>query len=188
MQSLRDGYQDTDKLLKCRKKVQQLYSIRSNYEPMWRNLSKFINPYRGRFHEEAGTLNGPGIAGLKAAIEWHMAHPMEELLKREHALMTRFYEGVKDIPDIVIYGDIKAEKRAPIITLNLGDYPSSMVSDELSERFQIATRAGAHCAPLMHKSLGTEAQGAVRFSFSHFNTEEEVDTAVRALWTLATEE
>ena len=58
MQSLRDGYQDTDKLLKCRKKVQQLYSIRSNYEPMWRNLSKYINPYRGRFHEEAGTLNG----------------------------------------------------------------------------------------------------------------------------------
>ena len=64
---------------------------------------------------------------------------------------------------------------------NLGDYDSSEVSDELNEVYGIATRPGAHCAPLMHKALGTVEQGAVRFSFSHYNTEEEVDFAIRAI-------
>ena len=77
--------------------------------------------------------------------------------------------------------------RCPIVSLNLADYESGAVSDELSERFEIATRPGGHCAPLMHKALGTVEQGAVRFSFSHFNTEDEVDIAINAIRTLAEE-
>ena len=70
------------------------------------------------------------------------------------------------------------------MTFNLGDYDSSEVSDELNEVYGIATRPGAHCAPLMHKALGTVEQGAVRFSFSHYNTEEEVQRFLDAVASL----
>lgn len=69
----------------------------------------------------------------------------------------------------------------PIVTLNFMDYDSAEVSDELWSMYGIATRAGAHCAPLMHEVLGTKEQGAVRFSFSYFNTMDEVKKAVRAV-------
>ena len=75
--------------------------------------------------------------------------------------------------------------RTGIVALNLGDVDSGQVADALSVDFGIATRAGAHCAPLMHRALGTEHQGAVRFSFSWFNTEQEVDQAVAALSRIA---
>ena len=67
------------------------------------------------------------------------------------------------------------------------DLDSSEVSDELAERFGIATRPGAHCAPRMHRALGTEEQGAVRFSWSYFNTVEETDQAAEAIGVLAEE-
>ena len=85
-------------------------------------------------------------------------------------------------------GDFSGEERCPIVSLNLRDYDSARVSDVLSEEYGIATRPGAHCAPLMHAALGTVEQGAVRFSFSHFNTMEEIDAAVSALRELAQEE
>ena len=78
--------------------------------------------------------------------------------------------------------------RCPIVALNVRDYDSSEVSDALSSQYGIATRPGAHCAPRMHQALGTVEQGAVRFSFSHYNTEEEIETAVSALRELAQEE
>ena len=73
------------------------------------------------------------------------------------------------------------------MSLNIRDYDSSEVSDELNMSYGIVTRAGAHCAPLMHEALGTVGQGAVRFSFSHYNTEEEIDFAVKAVRELACE-
>lgn len=137
---------------------------------------------------EAGTLNAHGIAGLHAALLYHKEHDTAEFRETELRYMRKFYNGVKDIPDVKVYGDFTPEWRAPIVTLNIGDYDSGQVSDELMERFGIATRAGAHCAPLAHECLGTVEQGAVRFSFSHFNTEEEVDQAIEAIRILATEE
>ena len=136
---------------------------------------------------EAGTLNGHGIAGLDAAIDYINGYGMSAIHDKELALMWRFYNGVKDIKGIKIYGDFEVKDRCPIVSLNLADYESGAVSDELSERFEIATRPGGHCAPLMHKALGTVEQGAVRFSFSHFNTEDEVDIAINAIRTLAEE-
>ena len=136
---------------------------------------------------EAGTLNGHGIAGLRAAISYLNETGMDRIRQKEQALMWRFYEGVKDIHNIKIYGDFSTKDRCPIVALNLGTYDSSEVSDELFMTYGICTRPGAHCAPLMHYALGTEKQGAVRFSFSHYNTEEEVDTAVAALRELTEE-
>ena len=136
---------------------------------------------------EAGTLNGHGIAGLGAAVTYLEETGLNVIREKEQSLMRRFYEGISAIPGIKVYGDFSTNDRAAIVSFNIGDYDSSEVSDELNVEYGIVTRPGAHCAPLMHKALGTVEQGAVRFSFSHYNTEEEVDTAVRAVEELARE-
>ena len=133
---------------------------------------------------EAGTLNGHGIAGLHAALGYLKKEGIDNIRRKEQELMWRFYNGVKDIPGVKIYGDYSQKERCAIVTLNIGDYDSSEVSDELLMEYNISTRSGGHCA---RKALGTVEQGAVRFSFSHYNTEEEVDTAVRAIHELAEE-
>ena len=136
---------------------------------------------------EAGTLNGHGIAGLDAALEYLKKTGIDEIRHREQELMWKFYNGVKQIPGVKIYGDFSTRDRCAIVTLNIGDYDSAEVSDELLVSYDISTRAGGHCAPLMHEALGTVEQGAVRFSFSHYNTDEEVETAIRAIRELAEE-
>lgn len=137
---------------------------------------------------EAGTLNGHGIAGLHAALLYLKEEGIETIREKELEYMWQFYHGVENIPNVKVYGDFETEKRCPIVTLNIGDYDSSEVSDELLVEYGISTRPGAHCAPLMHEALGTVEQGAVRFSFSHYNTKEEVETAIRAIKELAEEE
>ena len=137
---------------------------------------------------EAGTLNGHGIAGLDAAVEYLMETGIDTIREREQDLMWRFYEGVKDIPGVKVYGDFSTRERCAIVTLNIGDYDSSEVSDELLMTYGISTRVGGHCAPLMHEALGTVEQGAVRFSFSHYNTDEELNTAIQAVKEMAAEE
>lgn len=137
---------------------------------------------------EAGTLNGHGIAGLGAAIEYLEKEGIDNIREIELQHMWHFYHGVKEIPGVKIYGDFDTEIRCPVVTLNIGDYDSSEVSDELLMTYGISTRPGAHCAPLMHEALGTVEQGAVRFSFSHYNTYEEIETAIAAIKELAEEE
>lgn len=137
---------------------------------------------------EAGTLNGHGIAGLDAAIGYLEETGIDTIRAKEQALMKRFYEGVKEIPGVKIYGDFSSMDRCAVVSLNIRDYDSGEVSDALLTDYGISTRSGGHCAPLMHEALGTVEQGAVRFSFSHYNTEEEVDTAIRAICELAEEE
>ena len=134
---------------------------------------------------EAGTLNSHGIAGLSAALDVILERGVEDIQRAEHALMQRFYEGVRDIPGVTVYGDFSVPERCAIVALNIRDYDSSAVSDELTVTYGIATRPGAHCAPRMHKALGTTEQGAVRFSFSFYNTEQEVDAAIAAVRAIA---
>lgn len=134
---------------------------------------------------EAGTLNSHGIAGLSAALDVILERGVEDIQRAEHALMQRFYEGVRDIPGVTVYGDFSVPERCAIVALNIRDYDSSAVSDELTVTYGIATRPGAHCAPRMHKALGTTEQGAVRFSFSCYNTEQEVDAAIAAVRAIA---
>ena len=134
---------------------------------------------------EAGTLNGHGIAGLKAAFDYLNEVGLEAIETKERALMKRFYEGVTKIEGVTVYGDFSTYERSPIVSLNIRDLDSAIVSDELAVTYDIATRAGAHCAPLMHKALGTEQQGAVRFSFNWFNMESDVDAAIDAVAEIA---
>lgn len=136
---------------------------------------------------EAGTLNSHGLAGLGAALDFLNATGPETIRAHEDALARRFYAGVRDLPGVRAYGDFEASRRAAIVALNIAGEDSSVISDELAERFSIATRPGAHCAPRLHHCLGTEDQGAVRFSWSWFNTAEETDAAIAAVTVLAEE-
>lgn len=134
---------------------------------------------------EAGTLNGHGIAGLNAGLDYILSTGVKNIHTKEISLARRFVNGISDISDLKLYGDIDAPLRTPIISLNIGNMSSASVSDILWEDYEICARAGAHCAPLMHKTFGTEKQGAVRFSFSCFNTEAEIDTAIQAMHEIA---
>ena len=130
---------------------------------------------------EAGTLNSHAIAGFLAALRFRKRIGSDVIRKREEELARRFYEGVRDLPGVVIYGDFSGVERAPIVALNVGDDDSARISDYLLTHYGIETRAGGHCAPLMHEALGTIEQGAVRFSFSYFNTENEISAAIEAM-------
>lgn len=130
---------------------------------------------------EAGTLNSHGIAGLGAAVTYLKDTGLPAIREREQMLIRKFYEGIKDLPGVHIYGDWNQEVRCPILSLNIEGLDSAVVGDELFNTYGISVRSGAHCAPLMHKALGTESLGAVRFSLSHYNTEEEIDAAITAI-------
>ena len=134
---------------------------------------------------EAGTLNSHGLMGLSAALDFIQEIGLETIAAHERAMMTRFYEGVRGIEGVTVYGDFSSDGRTAVVALNIRDYDSSEVSDELSQAYDIATRPGAHCAPRMHRALGTTEQGAVRFSASWFTTREEVDAAIQAVRELA---
>ena len=136
---------------------------------------------------EAGTLNGHGIAGLGAAARWLLETGVEQIRAREQALLRRFVDGVKEVEGVTLYGNPDLDRRTGIQSLNIRDYASARVADWLYEDYGIAVRGGAHCAPLMHEALGTREQGAVRFSFSYFNTEAEADEAAAAVRELAEE-
>lgn len=136
---------------------------------------------------EAGTLNSHGIAGLNVALDYLAKRGIDDIRVHEQTMARRFYEAVRDIPGVRIYGNFDTVERAPVVTLNLGDLDSGEVSDWLAQEFDIATRPGAHCAPRLHRALGTTEQGAVRFSWSCFNDETDADVAAEALHQLAKE-
>lgn len=136
---------------------------------------------------EAGTLNAHGLAGLAAGIGHLQAMGVDEAARQVRTLTDRFETGVRDLPGVRVLGGHGGIGRTGIVALNVGDADSSLVTSLLSEHYGICTRSGAHCAPLMHRALGTEHQGAVRFSFSHFNTVEEIDAGVSAVAEIAHE-
>ncbi len=136
---------------------------------------------------EAGTVNAHGLAGLAAGVAFLQDVGVEQVHAHVSRLADVFEAGARDVPGVRILGGSGGVDRSGIVALNVGDADSAQVADRLAQEFDICVRAGAHCAPLMHRALGTERQGAVRFSFSWFNTAAEVEAAVQALASVARE-
>lgn len=134
---------------------------------------------------EAGTLNGHGIVGLGAALDYIGDNGMDALREQALHCMWHLYDGIKKIPGVKILGNYSEKKRCPIVSFNVRHYASSKVGDVLQSKYDIATRSGGHCAPLVHKGFQTQGQGAVRMSFSHNNTIEEVNVAIQAIKDIA---
>lgn len=133
---------------------------------------------------ESGTLNAPGIIGLGSGIKYLIDKGLDAIRDHEVEITNHFIEGIKDIKGLRIYGPLTT-KQAPVISINIGNMDSAEIAYILDEKYDIAVRAGLHCAPLAHRTIGTQNQGAVRFSFGYFNTHEEIDYAIKALREIA---
>jgi len=130
---------------------------------------------------ESGTLNTPGIIGLAYGIDFINKTGLSNIKIFKHSLIKRLMEGMEEIKGIVQYSLMDIDNNTGIAAMNFEGVDSSEVSYILDKEFGIATRAGLHCAPLAHKTLGTTGQGAVRFSVGCFNTVEEIDYTLEAL-------
>ncbi|HOK63079.1 MAG TPA: aminotransferase class V-fold PLP-dependent enzyme [Soehngenia sp.] len=131
---------------------------------------------------ESGTLNMPGIVGLKEGINYIIETGIENIRKKEEELSKFFVEELRKIEGVKIYGPTDITQRTAVIPINILDMDSSEISYILDDRYDIYVRPGLHCAPLAHETIGTMEQGAVRFSFGPFNTEEEVEYLIKAIY------
>ena len=134
---------------------------------------------------EAGTLNILGIIGLSAALDYLAAQGMEAILQKERALARKLWEGLAELKRVKLYGGAFWDRRVGVVLSNIEDMLPADVGAILDGDFNIATRVGLHCAPLVHRSLGTGRAGGVRFSVGPFNTPEEIDRACEAMEKIA---
>ena len=136
---------------------------------------------------EAGTLNLPGIAGLRASLDFITEKDPSALIRHEMALTERFLKGLAPLieaGDIRLVGKPGPEGRIGVVSLQMTGLDQARAAYELDRDFGIQTRVGLHCAPSAHKTLGTFPEGTIRFSFGYSNTEEETDAALSALFCL----
>lgn len=134
---------------------------------------------------ESGTLNTPGIAGLGAGVRFILETGLDAVRQREVGLTAQLLAGLREIPRVVVYGHGDASGRTAVVSFNIGERDSAQVAYELDRDFGIACRAGLHCAPWAHRTLGTIRQGTVRFSPGYFTAADEVAEAVTAVRRLA---
>lgn len=134
---------------------------------------------------EAGTPNGPGVAGLRAAVEFILQTGVENIRRHEMALTEALHTGLAQIPGVTVYGPQDLSQKTPIVSWNIAGIDSEEVAYVLDEVYDIQVRAGLHCAPQAHRSLGTVEQGAVRFSIGYFNTLEDIHAALEAVREIA---
>lgn len=132
---------------------------------------------------ESGTVNVHGIAGLGAGIDRINEVGIDAIHSRETELRRYFTGKIKDIPGIRVYGKEQGETTGTV-SVNIKGTDSSQIAGLLAEK-DICVRGGFHCAPLAHKSLGTDKNGAVRFSFGYENTCSEIDRAVEVMRQIA---
>jgi cysteine desulfurase family protein len=130
---------------------------------------------------EAGTLNTTGIAGLEAGLDFIMKTGLDKIRSHELGLTRAFMEKSKRVPGLKLFGPAGDSPRAPVVSFLIEGRKSVEIGGLLDRNYDIACRAGLHCAPDAHRTLGTFDQRLVRFSFSYFNREEEVSRAVDCL-------
>ncbi len=134
---------------------------------------------------ESGTPNGVGLAGLEAGVRWVLERGVEAIRAHEVELAQRLSDGLREIPGVIVYGPADAQLRTAVVSFNIAGMEPSEVGMRLDEEYGIMCRAGLHCAPAAHRTIGTFPSGTVRFALGAFNTREEVDAALRAVARLA---
>ena len=130
---------------------------------------------------EAGTLNLPGILGLRAALLWLQRTGISAVYAHEQRLTERFLRGLEQLPSVRVFGTHEMRGRTGVVSLRLGATDPARLAYALDTRYGMMTRVGLHCAPNAHKTLGTYPTGTVRFSFGMYNTADEIDRALAAL-------
>ena len=133
---------------------------------------------------ESGTLNLPGIIGLHQALVYLKEARIDNMRNEKMEITKYFLDQVKEIEGVKVAGKKTVEGRLGVVSIDFEGFDNSIVSFYLSSKYKIMTRVGMHCAPRAHKTLKTFPQGTVRFSFSHFNTKEEVDVCIDSIKTI----
>jgi cysteine desulfurase family protein len=134
-------------------------------------------PYR----LEAGTLNIAGLSGLSAGVDWIREKGLENIHKHELELLSMLQEGLSDIKGVTVHGTTRLENRVATLSFNVDQYDASDVGTFLDVDYNIITRTGLQCAPLIHEHHGTSPRGTVRMSIGPFNTREHIEAAIRAV-------
>jgi len=139
-------------------------------------------PYR----MECGTLNLVGVAGLHAGVKWVLEQGIEKLHHQEIMLWDRLRKGVQNIENVITYCAESIENQNPVLSLNLKGFESGDVGTLLDVDYNIACRTGLQCAPMVHEGIGTDKiHGTVRLSIGPFNTESDIDAAIKAIADIA---
>ncbi len=134
---------------------------------------------------ESGTLNVPGLAGLRAGVRWVLARGVEEIRRHEVRLAQRLIDGLASISGVTVYGTRDAERQAATVSFNVAGLEPSEVGLRLDDEHGVLCRVGLHCAPAAHRTMGTFPRGTVRFGLGAMNTSEDVDAALAAVEALA---
>jgi cysteine desulfurase/selenocysteine lyase len=134
---------------------------------------------------ESGTPNTVGIVGLNAGIRFIQEQGLERIRTHELRLIRQMMDGLSAIKGVKIYGPRAADEKTDIVSLNIEGKSPSEVCLVLDRKYGIMTRGGLHCAPIAHKTIGTFPGGTVRLSLGYFNTMEEVDQVIRAIYEIS---
>jgi len=132
---------------------------------------------------ESGTLNLPGIVSVRAGLMFIKETGLGRIRSHEEAMTGKFLEGLRNIKNAVVYG--QNPQGAAVVAFNLKNVNSAELAYMLDNEFDICTRAGLHCAPYAHRTIGTLESAAVRVSFGFFNTEAEVSEATDAIYKIS---
>ena len=130
---------------------------------------------------QSGTLNTPGIAGLKAGIEFINKKSIQTIKEHEDMLSKTFINKLKEINRVRIYGPLSIKEKTAVVSFNIKGKDSADIATALDEKYQIMVRVGLHCSPHAHKTIGTFPDGTIRVSFSIFNTVHEIDYFIDSL-------
>ncbi len=134
---------------------------------------------------EAGNHNAPGLVGLDAALEWIESRGIAALQQESQAQRTALLSGLAGLPGVRTHGPRDAARCAGVVSFTVAGYDPREVAALLDSEYGIECRAGLHCAPRMHRSLGTaDTGGTVRFSPGPFTTDDELTLAVTAIASL----
>lgn len=136
---------------------------------------------------EAGTLNVPGLAGLRAGVEFILSEGIEKVREKEARLVAYALKRLNEVEGIKIYGPQDPERQVGVISFNLGELGPEQVAFFLDSVYDIQVRSGLHCAPQAHRTIGTLERGTVRVGLGYFNREEDLDALAEALRAIAEE-
>ena len=148
------------------------------------NSLKTIQPEIMPDYLEAGTLNTVGIVGLGAGLDFILNQGLKNIHQKEMKLLKEIIDGLTSLPKIKVYGKKDIENRTAVTAFNLDGYSSNQLAFKMQNEYDIQLRGGLHCAPLLHKFLGTDNQGMLRISPGYFNTEAEVNEFLNIIETL----
>jgi cysteine desulfurase/selenocysteine lyase len=130
---------------------------------------------------ESGTMNTPGIAGLKAGVDFIRSTGIDVIRKKESLLVSMVMQGLKRIPGVTVFGPDRTDLHCGPVSFIAEGFDPSAVGFALDGEYDICVRVGLHCAPEAHKTIGTYPEGTVRVSPGFFNTEEDIEAFLKAL-------